>query len=176
MLTEAQVIARPWRIRERASGILRHPGYVCRQSEGSWARLPIDLHRHLCQGCLRQALRSKTPITAADLLNDRVIPFFESNDVKLLRILTDRDSEYRGNPERHEYELYLAVENIDHSRIKTKCVLSEFNRIAFSQKGVSFNRAADRSRWVDPRITSRGHIKGAGSAKRQCRHALMQGQ
>jgi hypothetical protein len=81
----------------------------------------------------------------------------------LLRILTDRGSEYCGNPERHEYELYLAVENIDHSRIKTKCVLSEFNRIAFSQKGVSFNRAADRSRWVDPRITSRGHIKGAGA-------------
>jgi hypothetical protein len=41
-----------------------------------------------------------------------VIPFFESNDVKLLRVLTDRGSEYCGNPERHEYELYLAVEDI----------------------------------------------------------------
>src|SRR6201997_2541575 len=62
----------------------------------------------------------KTPITAADLLNDRVIPFFDSHDVKLLRVLTDRGSEYCGNPERHEYELYLAVEDIDHSRTKTK--------------------------------------------------------
>jgi len=45
----------------------------------------------------------KTPITAADLLNDRVIPLFESYDVKLMRVLTDRGSEYCGNPERHEY-------------------------------------------------------------------------
>ena len=44
----------------------------------------------------------KTPITAADLVNDRVIPLFESHDVKLTRILTDRGSEYCGNPERHE--------------------------------------------------------------------------
>ena len=36
-------------------------------------------------------------------------------------ILTDRGSEYGGNPERQEYELYLAVEDIDHSRTKTKC-------------------------------------------------------
>ena len=43
----------------------------------------------------------KTPVTAADLLNDRVIPFFDSHDVKLLRVLTDRGSEYCGNPERH---------------------------------------------------------------------------
>src|SRR5512133_1997274 len=49
----------------------------------------------------------KTPITAADLLNDRVLPFFEEHDVKLLRVLTDRGSEFCGNPERHEYELYL---------------------------------------------------------------------
>src|SRR5215471_612877 len=58
----------------------------------------------------------KTPVTAADLLNDRVLPLFEEHDVKLLRVLTDRGSEFCGNPERHEYELYLAVEDIDHSR------------------------------------------------------------
>ena len=37
-----------------------------------------------------------------------------------LRVLTDRGSEYCSNPERHEYELYLAVEDIDHSRTETK--------------------------------------------------------
>src|SRR2546430_792047 len=57
----------------------------------------------------------KTLITAADLMNDRVLPFFEEHEVKLLRVLTDRGSEFCGNPERHEYELYLAVEDIDHS-------------------------------------------------------------
>src|SRR6185312_100465 len=124
---------------------LRRPGYVlCRQSEGSWARLPADLHRYLAKVACAKLYDRKTPITAADLLNDRVIPFFDTHDVKLLRVLTDRGSEYCGNPERHEYELYLAVEDIDHSRTKTKSpqtngicerfhktVLNEFYRIAF---------------------------------------------
>src|SRR5262245_5271306 len=43
-----------------------------------------------------------------------------SQEVKLLRLLTDCCSEYCGNPERHEYELYLAIEDIGHSRTKTK--------------------------------------------------------
>jgi hypothetical protein len=56
----------------------------------------------------------KTPITAADLLNDRVVRFSDGHEVKLLRVLTDRGSQYCGNPERHEYELYLAAKDIDH--------------------------------------------------------------
>jgi transposase InsO family protein len=89
----------------------------------------------------------KTPITAADLLNDRVSPFYEENDVALQRILTDRGTEYCGNPEHHEYELYLAVEDIDHTRTKAKSpqtngtveryhktMLNEFYRIAFRKK------------------------------------------
>jgi len=89
----------------------------------------------------------KTPITAADLLNDRVVPFFDAQEVKLCRVLTDRGTEYCGNPERHEYELYLAVEDIDHSRTKAKSpqtngiverfhktVLEEFYRVAFRKK------------------------------------------
>lgn len=89
----------------------------------------------------------KTPITAADLLNDRVVPFFDEHEVPLLRILTDRGSEYCGNPERHEYQLYLALEDIDHTRTKTKSpqtngicerfhktVLDEFYRVAFRKK------------------------------------------
>jgi hypothetical protein len=47
----------------------------------------------------------KTPITAADLLNDRAVPFFEEKDVKLSRVLTDRGTEYCGNPEHHEYDV-----------------------------------------------------------------------
>ncbi len=61
----------------------------------------------------------KTPITAADLLNDRVMPFFEEHGIPLLRILTDRGTEFCGRPERHEYELYLAVEDVDHTRTRT---------------------------------------------------------
>ena len=57
----------------------------------------------------------KMPITAADLLNDTVVPFYEENGVPLQRILTDRGTEYCGTHDRHEYELYLAVEDIDHT-------------------------------------------------------------
>jgi transposase InsO family protein len=89
----------------------------------------------------------KTPITAADLLNDRVLPFFEEQEVPLCRVLTDRGTEYCGSHERHEYELYLAVENIDHTRTKARSpqtngicerfhrtVLDEFYRVAFRRK------------------------------------------
>src|SRR3954463_3736829 len=51
----------------------------------------------------------KTPLTAADLLNDHIVPFFDAYEVKLSRVLTDRGTEYCGNPERHEDELYLAL-------------------------------------------------------------------
>ena len=58
----------------------------------------------------------KSAITAADLLNDRVVPFFDEQSIRLQRILTDRGTEYCGKPENHAYQLYLAVEDIDHSR------------------------------------------------------------
>jgi hypothetical protein len=35
-------------------------------------------------------------------------------------VLADRGTEYCGQREHHEYELYLAVENIDHSRTKAR--------------------------------------------------------
>src|SRR5918995_500239 len=89
----------------------------------------------------------KTALTAADLLNDRVVPFFDAQEVKLCRVLTDRGTEYCGSPEHHEYELYLAVEDVDHSRTKTKSpqtngiverfhktVLNEFYRVAFRKR------------------------------------------
>ena len=89
----------------------------------------------------------KTPITAADLLNDRVVPFYDEHDIRLCRVLTDRGTEYCGSPERHEYELYLAVEDVDHSRTRTKrpqtngicerfhkTLLDEFYRVAFRKK------------------------------------------
>src|ERR671927_1054396 len=89
----------------------------------------------------------KHALCAADTLNDRVLPFFEAEGVPLLRVLTDRGSEYCGNLEQHEYELYLALENIDHSKTKVKSpqtngicerfhktVLNEFYRVAFRKK------------------------------------------
>jgi len=62
----------------------------------------------------------KHAITAADMLNDRVLPWYDEQGVPLLRILTDRGSEYCGNREHHEFALYLDLEGIEHSRTKTK--------------------------------------------------------
>lgn len=86
-------------------------------------------------------------ITAADTLNDKVLPFFEQHDIPLLRILTDRGTEYCGKPEYHEYELYLQLEGIDHSKTKVRSPQSngicerlhrtmqdEFYAIAFRKK------------------------------------------
>ena len=102
-----------------------------------------------------------------------VLPFFEEHDVKLLRVLTDRGSKYCGNPERHEYELYLAVEDIDHSRTKTKSpqtngicerfhktVLNEFYRVAFRKKVYRSidELQADLDSWIADTMR-RGHIR-----------------
>ena len=108
----------------------------------------------------------KTPITAADLLNDRVVPFYDAREVRLCRVLTDRGTEYCGNPEHHEYELYLALEDIDHSRTKTKSpqtngiverfhktVLDEFYRIAFRKKIYGSKAAAAFPRKSSPART-----------------------
>lgn len=89
----------------------------------------------------------KNALVASDMLNDRVIPFFEEKQVPLLRILTDRGTEYCGKREYHEYELYLAIENIDHSKTKAhspqsngicerfhKTILNEFYQTAFRKK------------------------------------------
>jgi transposase InsO family protein len=89
----------------------------------------------------------RTALTAADLLNDRVLPFFEEEEIPLLRILTDRGSEFCGNVEKHEYELYLALNDIDHTKTKAKSpqtngicerfhktVLEEFYQVALRKK------------------------------------------
>lgn len=64
--------------------------------------------------------QSKHAVTSADNLNDRVLPFFEEQQLPILRILTDRGTEYKGKPEHHEYELYLQIEGIEHSKTKVR--------------------------------------------------------
>ena len=65
----------------------------------------IDTHSKVAFAKLYE---TKTPITAADILNDRLLPFFDEHGIPLNGVLTDRSTEYCGKPERHEYELYLA--------------------------------------------------------------------
>ena len=90
---------------------------------------------------------TKTPITSADLLNDQVLPFFAEQDVSMLRILTDRGTEYCGKLEQHDYQLYLAMNDIEHTRTKAqspqtndicerfhKTILQEFYQVTFRKK------------------------------------------
>jgi transposase InsO family protein len=62
----------------------------------------------------------KNALVAADMLNDKVVSFFDAQGILLLRILTDRGNEYCGNLEHHEYVLYLDIENIEHGKTKAK--------------------------------------------------------
>jgi len=90
---------------------------------------------------------TKTPITAADLLNDKVLPFYTSHDLPMLRILTDRGTEYCGKVEQHDFQLYLAINDIDHTKTKAmspqtngicerfhKTILQEFYQVTFRKK------------------------------------------
>jgi hypothetical protein len=112
VLTEAQVAAlEKARAEKEAHGEFEseHPGYCGAQDTFYVGNLKgvgriyqqtfIDTYAKVSFAKLYDR---KTPITAADLLNDRLLPFFEEHEVKLLRVLTDRGSEFCGNPERHE--------------------------------------------------------------------------
>jgi transposase InsO family protein len=101
-----------------------------------------------------------------------VVPFFDAHEIPLSRILTDRGTEYCGRPDAHEYEPYLAVENIAHTRTKVKSpqtngsverfhktMLNEFYRITFRKK-IYTNPAdlqTDLDRWLQEYNQERGH-------------------
>jgi transposase InsO family protein len=115
--------------------------------------------------------QSKTALTAADMLNDRVVPFFDEHRIPLVRVLTDRGTEYCGTPE-HEYELYLSVEDIAHTRTKAyspqtngicerfhKTILDEFYRVTFRRKRYDTVAALqeDLDAWMDEYNMRRAH-------------------
>jgi transposase InsO family protein len=115
---------------------------------------------------------TKTPITAADLLNDRVLPAFAEQGMAIVRMLTDRGTEFCGCAERHDYELYLAINDIEHTRTKArhpqtngicerfhKTVLQEFYQVAFRRKIYTSIQAlqADLDDWIRYYNTERTH-------------------
>jgi transposase InsO family protein len=115
---------------------------------------------------------TKTPITAADLLNDPVLPMLEEQGVGLLRVLTDRGTEYCGRPERHDYQLYLAVNDIDHTKTKAyspqtngicerfhRTVKEEFYEITFRKNLYTDLESlqADLDTWIEVYNNERCH-------------------
>jgi len=157
ILTEEQLQAlERSKIEKEAHGEIEteHPGYLGAQDTFYVGTLKgvgriyqqtfIDTY---CKVAFAKLYDRKNAIVAADLLNDRVLPFYEERGIPLLRILTDRGTEFCGRYEHHEYELYLAVEDIEHSKTRAKSpqsngicerfhktVLDEFYRVAFRKK------------------------------------------
>lgn len=130
ILTEAQLMAlERKKEKKEAHGEIEteHPGYLGAQDTyyvGTikgvgriYQQTFIDTYSRVAFAKLYD---TKTAITSADILNDRVLPFFEEQNIALLRILTDRGSEFKGSLQEHPYELYLQIEGIDHSKTQVK--------------------------------------------------------
>lgn len=157
VLTEAQVVAlEKKRDDDIACGEIEtaHPGYLGSQDTfyvGTmkgvgriYQQTFVDTYSKVA---FAKLYTTKTPITSADLLNDRVLPFFAEHEIPMLRILTDRGTEYCGKLEQHDYQLYLAMNDIEHTRTKAaspqtngicerfhKTILQEFYQVAFRKK------------------------------------------
>jgi hypothetical protein len=146
VLTEAQLVALEKATADKeAHGEFEseHPGYCVAQGPRA-----TPTGRYTCSKVgFAKLYDRKTALTAAELLNDRVIPFFDEHALRIDRVLTDRGTEYCGAHDRHEYELYLAVEDIDHRRTRTKSpqtngicerfhktLLDEFYRVTFRKR------------------------------------------
>ena len=157
ILTDAQVIALERKQEKKeAHGEIEteHPGYLGSQDTYYVGNIKgvgriyqqtfIDTYSRVA---FAKLYTTKHAITSADILNDRVIPYFEENGIPLLRILTDRGTEFKGKPEHHEYELYLSLEGIDHTKTQVRhpqtngicerlhrTMQEEFYAIAFRKK------------------------------------------
>jgi len=157
VLTEAQVIAlEKKREDDLACGEIEtaHPGYLGSQDTfyvGTmkgvgriYQQTFVDTYSKVA---FAKLYTTKTPITSADMLNDQVLPFFAEQGVSMLRILTDRGTEYCGKLEQHDYQLYLAMNDIEHTRTKAqspqtngicerfhKTILQEFYQVTFRKK------------------------------------------
>jgi transposase InsO family protein len=157
VLTEAQVQAmEKAQVEKEAHGEIEteHPGYLGSQDTYYVGNIKgigriyqqtfIDTY---CKVAQAKLYTERSAITAADMLNDRILPLYEDSGIKLLRILTDRGTEYCGKREHHPYQLYLDIEDIDHTRTKTKhpqtngicerfnqTVKNEFYAVAFRKK------------------------------------------
>jgi transposase InsO family protein len=157
LLTDSQIAAlERKKLDDEACGEIEthHPGYLGSQDTFYVGNLKgvgriyqqtfVDTYSKVA---FAKLYTSKTPITSADILNDRVLPFFSQHDFPMLRILTDRGTEYCGRMDQHDYQLYLAINDIDHTKTKAqspqtngicerfhKTILQEFYQVTFRKK------------------------------------------
>ncbi len=182
ILTEAQMIAMERKKeKQEAHGEIEteHPGYLGSQDTYYVGNIKgvgriyqqtfIDTYSKVAFAKLYDR---KNSLVAADILNDRVVPFFQEQEIPLLRILTDRGTEFYGKRETHEYQLYLTLEDIDHSKTKVRSpqsngicerfhrtIQEEFYAIAFRKKLYSSleQMQKDLDDWIDYYNKERTH-------------------
>jgi transposase InsO family protein len=130
ILTEAQLQAMEKAKEDKvAKGEIEthHPGYLGSQDTyyvGTikgvgriYQQTFVDTY---CKVAQAKLYASKDALMAADMLNDKVLPMYEEQGIRLLRILTDRGTEYCGKINTHSYQLYLNVEDIEHTKTKAR--------------------------------------------------------
>lgn len=182
ILTEAQMVAlERKKEKQEATGEIEteHPGYLGAQDTYYVGNIKgvgriyqqtfIDTYSKVAFAKLYDR---KNALTAADMLNDKVLPFFEEKQLPLLRVLTDRGTEYCGKPEYHEYALYLTLEGIDHSKTQVKrpqsngicerfhrTIQEEFYAITFRKKIYSSIEELqhDLDKWIEEYNFNRTH-------------------
>lgn len=130
ILTEAQVVALENAKEEKqAHGEIEtfHPGFLLGQDTYyvGYIKGVGKIYQQTCIDTFSNVgfaklYTDKTAITAADMLNDKVLPFFDDEQIQLLRVLTDRGTEYGGKLEQHPYQLFLHLNDIEHSRTKVR--------------------------------------------------------
>lgn len=91
-------------------GVLKGVGKLYLQSA-------IDCHSRYGWGRL---YISKLPITAVHLMNNDVLPTFEAHGAKIETVLSDNGREFCGRPDKHPYELFLQLEEIEHRTTRVK--------------------------------------------------------
>lgn len=130
LLTEEQLQAleRGKKVKEAHGEIeTEHPGYLGSQDTYYVGNMKgvgriyqqtfVDTYSRIA---FAKLYNEKTAITAAHTLNEVVVPWYNEEGLELLRVLTDRGTEYCGKAESHAYQLYLAVEDIEHSKTKVR--------------------------------------------------------
>jgi transposase InsO family protein len=82
-----------------------------------YVRVVVDV---FCSLASAKVYTSKMPITACDLLYERVLPFYAARGVPIGAVLTDNGREFCGKPESHPFELLLALEGIEHRTTRVR--------------------------------------------------------
>jgi transposase InsO family protein len=182
VLTENQVVALEKAKDEKMiTGEIEteHPGYLIAQDTyyvGTikgvgriYQQTVIDTYSKVA---FAKVYNQRNAIVAADILNDKVIPWFEEEGLRVLRVLTDNGTEYCGRVDHHDYELFISLENIEHTKTRVRSpktngicerlnqtIQNEFYSVTFRKKIYTSleELQTDLDKWIEEYNRNRTH-------------------